>query len=287
MYHTVKPGDSLAAIAAKYGVTLNNLLAENPRLKANPDAIFPGQAISIPGDFPTAPATEPGTAAATTEAGPAVGGRDQSLDKNAFTVPFGQLTFDAEGMEEEGPYFSRVLHVPTATSGATIGRGYDMKERSEAGIIEDLTHAGVRLAKATKFAQLRGLQGKKAKEKIKQLGLRDEKISAKQQRLLFMITYQELEGDVERICTKADVVAKYGACQWAALHPAIRDVVVDLRYRGDYTPATRERVQPLLVVNDLNQLAKLMADKDYWVNSRGMPQDRFKRRKAYIAKATV
>jgi hypothetical protein len=38
----------------------------------------------------------------------------------------GRLTFDAEG-QEGGPWHSRHFHVPDATSGLIIGRGYDSR----------------------------------------------------------------------------------------------------------------------------------------------------------------
>ena len=54
----------------------------------------------------------------------------------------GVLTWEAEG-SEGGRYHSRVLHVPSNTSGLTIGRGYDMKDRSAAEAQKDLIAAGV------------------------------------------------------------------------------------------------------------------------------------------------
>lgn len=73
----------------------------------------------------------------------------------------------------------------------------------------------------------------------------------------------------------------YGKTDWQALDPRVRDVVIDLRYRGDYKPATRQRLQPLLVANNYAGLVKLMADKRYW-RQFGVPSDRFKRRKNYL-----
>ena len=49
-------------------------------------------------------------------------------------VESGQVTFDAEGNDiESSRYFSRVIHWPGNTeSGVTIGRGYDMGNRTKA-----------------------------------------------------------------------------------------------------------------------------------------------------------
>ena len=101
-------------------------------------------------------------------------------------------------------------------------------------------------------------------------------------RILFDLEIHELAGDVKRICRKHDVEAKYGVTDWAGLDPIIRDIVVDLRYRGDYTGGTREKVQPCVVGNDLEKLAELMSNELYWVRQRGVPNDRFQRRKKYV-----
>jgi len=45
--HTVQPGESLWAIGLMYGVTVDQLLAENPGI-TNPDLIHPGQIVCIP-----------------------------------------------------------------------------------------------------------------------------------------------------------------------------------------------------------------------------------------------
>ena len=197
-------------------------------------------------------------------------------------MPRGQVTFNAEGMEKRGRFFSRVAHVPGAVSGVTIGRGYDMSERSENEISEDLMAAGVSKRNAQRLAEARGLRGQQAKKFIADNDLPKIEITPKQQEELFLITYKELEGDVVRICNKADVVHKYGPSKWDALHPAIRDVLVDMRYRGDYTGATREVVQPPTVKNDLEAFRAVLADRGYWVERRRVPRDRFRRRKEFL-----
>jgi hypothetical protein len=46
-------------------------------------------------------------------------------------VAKGQATYNSEG-NEGGKYHSRKAHHPTAASGVTIGRGYDLKEKKPA-----------------------------------------------------------------------------------------------------------------------------------------------------------
>jgi LysM repeat protein len=275
MEHVVKSGEYLSKIAADYGLSLTKLLAANPRFKADPNSIRVGDNLIIPqegGD----------TVVASSDANIQDAQDSQDDTADDFTVPEGQLTFDAEGLETRGQYFSRSPHVPGSSSGVTIGRGYDMKERSKSEIIEDLTNAGVSMERAERLSECRGLSGQVARNYLAENDLNEIEITPSEQKALFNQTYQELEGDVIRICNKPDVVAKYGKTDWTNLNPIIKDIVVDLRYRGDYTGATRERVQPALVNNDLLALQDVISDRNYWVARRGVPGDRFDRRKEYI-----
>lgn len=46
--YTVKPGDTMFQIAKRFNVSLQNLISANPQI-ANPNVIYPGQMICIPG----------------------------------------------------------------------------------------------------------------------------------------------------------------------------------------------------------------------------------------------
>ncbi|MFT4654757.1 MAG: hypothetical protein ACI82S_002415 [Patiriisocius sp.] len=281
--HKIKRGESLTLIAQNYDLKLNRLLAFNPQYKANPDNIRVGELVHIPkpkenilgastdqisSSIPTATQAKPNESAVVTS-------------EDDFTVAFGQLTFDVEGMEKPGRYFSRKLHVPSSNSGITIGRGYDMKLRSVQEIIEDMTACGVASSIAEKLGACSVYKGNAGERFILEQNLTDLEISPAQQKALFTITYHEMEDDVIRICNKADVVAKYGKTHWAELDPVIRDIAIDLRYRGDYKPATRKQFQPIMVENNRSGLNKLMADEYYWLTDIGVPENRFARRKNY------
>ena len=45
-YYTIKAGDTLSAIAARYGTTVQNLMALNPHIK-NANLIYAGDTIRI------------------------------------------------------------------------------------------------------------------------------------------------------------------------------------------------------------------------------------------------
>ena len=189
----------------------------------------------------------------------------------------GKLTFDAEG-QEGGRYHSRHLHVPSATSGLTIGRGYDMKTRSAESIRADLVAAGVADDDAALVCGAAGLSGAAASAYVDDNGLGDFEIGWDEQLRLFEIEYARLSADTRRIATKADVCRTYGNTDWDALDPVIREVLVDLRYRGDYTPATRPFLQEHVARNDRSAFVATVCDPDRWP---GVPQDRFRRRRDF------
>ncbi|OUS25028.1 hypothetical protein A9Q99_22540 [Gammaproteobacteria bacterium 45_16_T64] len=195
-----------------------------------------------------------------------------------MAIEKGTVTYEAEGMEG-GPFHSRVLHVPGDTSGLTIGRGYDMKEKSAEKITQDLTDAGVDGTVSITLGGASGLFGDAAKAFIEQEKLTDFEISMESQEQLFLKIYDEIEKDVRRICDKGDCVEIYGAVDWDNLEPKIRDIMIDLRYRGDYTPASRKRIQRLVSDNDLTGFTDDLTHRDNWS---GVPEDRFTRRTQFL-----
>lgn len=197
-----------------------------------------------------------------------------------LTVVKGQLTFDAEGNDDSSsPYYSRTPHVPSGSSGLTIGRGYDLKERAKAAVINDLKSAGLAEDAAKAYAGAVGKKGDDAKKYIKDNKAKLKDISKAAQKKLFEATYEEIAKDVKRICEKADVVQAYGKTEWAQLSPKIKDVLVDLRFRGDYTPSSRRLIQKYVASNDLAKFKIEIQKKANWAN---VPEDRFKRRSKYL-----
>lgn len=187
----------------------------------------------------------------------------------------GQVTFNSEG-QEGGRYYSRYFHVPSNSSGLTIGRGYDMKEKNAATIKADLISIGIDEAQAAKISKAAGLHGYNAKKFIVDNDLDGFSITPTQQESLFKKSYDGAVKDVRRISDKDDVVKAYGSTNFETLHPAIQDILVDLRYRGDYTGATRKTIQPAVVKNDLKAFREAVA------NLKGVPDDRMKRRLEFL-----
>ena len=88
-----------------------------------------------------------------------------------------------------------------------------------------------------------------------------------------------MEKDVQDIVNDKDVVELYGKTDWKNLHPAIKEVVIDLQFRKDYTLATRKIIQEAVATKDFLLFYEGMNDRKNWKN---VPIDRFKRRVTYL-----
>ena len=102
--YSVQPGDTLSAIAARFGQTLQALVAANPGI--NPNLIFPGQQITIPG-----PGTQ-GTAPFV----PSAPGSDAALVEDFNLGPF-----PASGLGSQPSFPGVPSRVPTAPPATGTG----------------------------------------------------------------------------------------------------------------------------------------------------------------------
>jgi hypothetical protein len=84
-----------------------------------------------------------------------------------------------------------------------------------------------------------------------------------------------MEKDVRRIVNEEIVVKRYGKTDWNKLHCAIKKILIDLRFRGDYSIKTRKIIQKAVADNDLKKFTALMADRKNW---KGVPKVRFEGR---------
>lgn len=198
----------------------------------------------------------------------------------AIVAPtYGEVTWNSEGAEG-GRFHSRRLVVPSSTSGLTIGRGNDMKEKSQAKIMADMTAAGISSKQIEVLKNAAGLSGPTAEWFIIENDLLDLQITPEQQKALFKLSYEEESDQVKRICKKNDVVEIYGETDWEKLNPAIKDITIDLKFRDDYTGTTRKFIQKCISDNDLSEFTKKRKEKSNWSS---VPQDRFDRRVSYLA----
>ena len=193
----------------------------------------------------------------------------------------GAITWGAEGTEG-GRYHSRVLHVPSDVSGLTLGRGYDMKHRSAADIKKDLIAAGVDAKKSEIVSKAATLHGAKARQFIIDNDQLDFEISAGSQLKLFETVFKDYEKEAKRLATKNDVEKAYGKVDWEKLDQSIKEVLVDLTFRGDYTGSARKIIQKSVADNDFDTFKKKITEQKNWA---GWPKDRYERRKEFLEKA--
>lgn len=149
--YTVKKGDTLGAIAAKTGQSVDALARLNGL--SDPDKLSIGQTLKVGGSAPQQTAK---TTATQQVSAPQTGGASASgLSQNGMDFLY---------HHEAQKGVSNHLHWPKAGSGVTLGPGYDMKGRSSAEIERDLTAVGVDPAAARKAGEGAGLTGAAARD---------------------------------------------------------------------------------------------------------------------------
>lgn len=210
------------------------------------------------------------------------------LDENEMAlkwlkVPKGQLTFGAEGNDTDtSPWFSRKIHWPAGVSGVTIGRGYDLGQQGI--VVSDLNQIGVTEPLKSWLVSAQGLSGADTQSRLNSApeNIRSSTITRKQQYGMFMISYQRLEDDVKRICQKPSTISAYHPDPqatpdqaWSDIPEKIKEVLIDLRYRGDYTPHARLLIQRFAYSSDLNSFGNALATRNNWQN---VPEERFNQR---------
>ncbi|NWC91942.1 MULTISPECIES: pesticin C-terminus-like muramidase [unclassified Pseudomonas] len=153
--------------------------------------------------------------------------------KNDLKIIAGKVTFDAEGNDTQGSmHYSRVVHWPgNDLSGVTLGRGYDMGNRTAVEIHTHMTNAGISDNEAKKLSLAHGLKGDAAKEFVRKNKTSIAAISMHQQISLFNIIYPDY---VRRTILNYEkwTADEADRVPWVDLDPAIQDVLVDFVYQG-------------------------------------------------------
>jgi len=150
--------------------------------------------------------------------------------KSDLIVRQGQVTFDAEGNDiQNSPYFSRRLHWPGGASGVTLGRGYDMRHRTQNAVLSDLIAAGVQAVLAENFSRGAGLSGQNARDFVNANREQFGAITQEAQRILFEdVVYPRYEIAAQRQYNSAVLSS---AATWEQLDRRVRDVAVDFTYQ--------------------------------------------------------
>lgn len=108
----------------------------------------------------------------------------EQQEKEQPKMTMGKFTYE----QEIGPDSTK-LHHPTKTSGVTIGAGYDMKEKSQDTILEDMSSVEIPQDTTERLSLASGLSGKEASDFVKENP--DLEITPEQQEKLFTISMSE------------------------------------------------------------------------------------------------
>jgi Bacterial toxin homologue of phage lysozyme, C-term len=186
-----------------------------------------------------------------------------AISDDDLVVKQGQFTFAAEGTEG-GLHHSRKPHLHSKSGGVTIGRGYDMGQRQTDNIVNDLMASGMSKANAEAYKGAAGLKGKEAMDFLAANQDKLVEITKTQQKKLFESMYEEMARDVKRISDKAETVKLYGKVDWDKLDPKLKEGLIDLRVRGDYTPTSRKMIQKSVANNDFATFKSVMENEKNW-----------------------
>lgn len=188
----------------------------------------------------------------------------------------GLLTFRAEGNNlKSSTDYSKKLHWPgnasscgKNNSGVTIGRGFDLGDKSKISVLMALKNVGIENDKAEAIASGARLKGCSAYNFVLKNRDRIEEITEQQQLNLFLDTYKKMKKDAERICKDKFTIEKYHPdpktspeLAWDNIPQKIKEVLIDLRYRGDYSLVTRSYIQRLAYAGDVTGFGKVVADR--------------------------
>jgi hypothetical protein len=194
----------------------------------------------------------------------------------ALEVVRGQLTTLGEGNDAQT---SHIHWPPTASSGVTLGKGYDIGSRTSAQVIADLTAAGMGEGQATRIAAGAGLVGQAAGDFVARNSASIGTIPIEVQRRLLasmLVAYTARARDVatnpeadasntnargrEVRAGAAPGTFRMTPAQWDALHPSMVEFLTDLIYQGGYYRYDRvARVNAALLANQGNHLAQFRA----------------------------
>ncbi|WP_337827077.1 LysM peptidoglycan-binding domain-containing protein [Pseudonocardia sp. TMWB2A] len=155
--YTVRSGDTLSAIASRHGSSVSAIARANGI--SNPNLIYPGQRLTIPGGSGTSGSTPVGPVGPTNPGETGGTGGNVQAGQGKLSANGAKFIYDHEAVAG----VSNKLHWPGGASGVTLGPGYDLKGKSRDTIIQDLTAIGVDRAAAARVAQGAGLEGAAAK----------------------------------------------------------------------------------------------------------------------------
>ncbi len=196
-----------------------------------------------------------------------------------LTITSGALTRLGEGNDAQTKY----IHWPnTAASGVTLGKGYDIGNRTTQQVKDELTAAGMGLDQATKISAGAGLKASDAEDFVSEHKTEIGEIAKDVQSKLLdrlMVEYGE-KAKSTATSTVADATNRNAAgreakegkpagtyvlteAQWTGLHPAMVEFLTDLIYQGGYYGWGRvAKINEKLIAHDGDQLEQLKSVRE-------------------------
>lgn len=218
-------------------------------------------------------------------------------NENDLVITPGQLTKLGEGNDAQTKY----IHWPhTDKSGVTLGKGYDIGSRSENQVVSELLAAGMGREQAVKISKGAGKKGQEANNFVRRHKNDIGEIDTSVQYALLSTMLEKYKGDAKAVATSTTAKkdrngyytnargrevkdgAKAGtyvlsAAQWDNLHPAMVELLTDLKYQGGYYLYQRvASINKRLIENDGNHLAQFKSLLPLFEVSRGLsPMDKY------------
>lgn len=212
-------------------------------------------------------------------------------ETEGLVMTSGELTTLGEGNDEQTKY----IHWPdTESSGVTLGKGYDIGNRTAGTVIEELMAAGMSEDQATKISLGAGLTGSDADTFVNNNKYDIGEIAIAVQRSLLATMLVEYTDRARTMATSTtatqDTNGNYtnargreikdgvdagtyvmSDAQWDALHPAMIEFVTDLKYQGGYYAYGRvAQVNKVLIENHGDQLEQFKAVAELFQSDDGL-----------------
>ncbi len=162
------------------------------------------------------------------------------------------ITYYAEGSLKE----TRKIHFPGGESGATIGKGFDFKFKTKNEIeyfFKSISLSSQIIKELKKLAKLSASQAKRIIDKsplLKTLVLTDKQIIE-----LFKKTYAVYKNRAKDLTKHKGNMNKYGDPAWETMPSKLKELIIDLTYRGDYSSFKG--------VKRIPQIQKFIVKRDY------------------------
>lgn len=206
----------------------------------------------------------------------------QKSDADKVEIQAGSIALAGEGGMNE----VRNIHFPlnSPSSGVTLGKGYDMGTRTKEDIKDNLIEAGVPEDQATKISEAAGLKGSDAKQFVIDKKQSIGKISEVAVLNLFNAEWTKMKATTKSFATsnrnsggnarsrevkEGKTAGTYVLTseEWDNLHPALSDLLTDMKYHGGYYAYDRiAKINEAIKAHDGDQIGQLKAVRELFTS---------------------